>query len=40
MKEEFSADGMLIGEERVLLIKNPSDVWTFREHFIHCVEIK
>ncbi len=29
MKEEFSAGGLLIKEGRVLLIKNPSDVWTF-----------
>ncbi|MEJ5338828.1 MAG: NUDIX hydrolase [Aquificaceae bacterium] len=29
MKEEFSAGGVLIREGQILLIKNPSDVWTF-----------
>lgn len=29
MKEEFSAGGVLIKDRELLLIKNPSDVWTF-----------
>ncbi len=29
MKEEFSAGGVLIKDGKVLLIKNPSGVWTF-----------
>ncbi len=29
MKREFSAGGVLVKEGKVLLIKNPSDVWSF-----------
>ena len=29
MREEFSAGGGLFKDGEVLLIKNPSDVWTF-----------
>lgn len=29
MRKEFSAGGVLLKRDQVLLIKNPSDVWTF-----------
>lgn len=38
MKEEFSAGGVLLKDGEVLLIKNPSDVWTFPKGLVESGE--
>jgi len=38
MREEFSAGGVLFKDGEVLLIKNPSDVWTFPKGLVEAGE--
>ena len=38
MREEFSAGGVLFKDGEVLLIKNPSDVWTFPKGLVKAGE--
>ncbi len=38
MREEFSAGGVLLKNGEVLLIKNPSDVWTFPKGLVEAGE--
>ena len=38
MREEFAAGGVLFKDGEVLLIKNPSDVWTFPKGLVEAGE--